>query len=207
MFTGRPKWLCCFEAVREKLVGTRITSASTHDQSGKRLPPLPLRSNRERHFTGWPLTWQLGETSRLVASSDQSKVTIPGPTPIRNNRADLPVLAFGLVVLGLCVFAWGLKYKLSLYDPPRASSHHIAAAKLLPGKERGAASLDAIRKAAGNPVPPGAMGTLVLVLFTLTAAVLRPDFGGWIRGPIPASLASAYPRFAPCFVRPPPRIR
>ena len=142
-----------------------------------------------------------------MASSDQSKVTIPRPAPVRNNRSGLRTLAFGLVVLGLCVFAWGLKYKLSLYDPPRATSHHMAEAKLLPGKERGAASLDAILKAAGNPIPPGTIGTLVLVLFTLTAAVLKPGFGGWICKVAPASIAPACARFAPCFVRPPPRIR
>jgi hypothetical protein len=142
-----------------------------------------------------------------MASSDQSKVTIPRPTSVRDHRSGFRVLAFGLMLLGLCVFAWGLKYKLSLYDPPRAMSHHMAAAKLLPGKQRGAASLDAIRQAAGNPISPGEAGTLVLVLFTLTAAVLRPGLGGWIRRAVPAFLAPASARSASCFERPPPRIR
>jgi hypothetical protein len=43
-----------------------------------------------------------------------------------------------LATLGLavCVFAWGLQYKLSLYDPPQAASHKIPQAKLLSGNER-----------------------------------------------------------------------
>ena len=46
------------------------------------------------------------------------------------------MFAFGLMLLGTCVFAWGLKYKLSLYDPPQSISHHMPAAKLLAGKEQ-----------------------------------------------------------------------
>ena len=38
--------------------------------------------------------------------------------------------------LALCVFAWGLGYKLSLYDPPQAPSHKIPQAKLLSRDER-----------------------------------------------------------------------
>ena len=37
--------------------------------------------------------------------------------------------------LAVCVFTWGLQYKLSLYDPPRASSHQIPQAKLLSRNE------------------------------------------------------------------------
>jgi hypothetical protein len=33
--------------------------------------------------------------------------------------------------LAICIFAWGLQYKLSLYDPPQASSHQVPQAKLL----------------------------------------------------------------------------
>jgi hypothetical protein len=38
--------------------------------------------------------------------------------------------------LAFCVFAWGLQYKLSLYDPPRAASHQIQKAKLLSRDEQ-----------------------------------------------------------------------
>lgn len=39
------------------------------------------------------------------------------------------------VALAFCLFAWGLQYKLSLYDPPQAASHHIPTAKLLSKNE------------------------------------------------------------------------
>jgi hypothetical protein len=43
-----------------------------------------------------------------------------------------------LALLGLafCVFAWGLQYKLSLYDPPQTASHQIPTAKLLSRDEQ-----------------------------------------------------------------------
>jgi hypothetical protein len=46
-------------------------------------------------------------------------------------------LFLGMVVLGLAasVFAWGLEYKLSLYDASLAASHRIPEAKLLSGDE------------------------------------------------------------------------
>jgi hypothetical protein len=43
-----------------------------------------------------------------------------------------------LLYLGLavCVFTWGLQYKLSLYDPPQAFSHQFPQAKLLSRNEQ-----------------------------------------------------------------------
>lgn len=41
------------------------------------------------------------------------------------------VEALPFLALAICVFAWGLQYKLSLYDPPHAASHQIPQAKLL----------------------------------------------------------------------------
>lgn len=38
--------------------------------------------------------------------------------------------------LSLCVFTWGLQYKLSLYNPPQSASRQIPKAKLL-SKEEG----------------------------------------------------------------------
>jgi hypothetical protein len=38
--------------------------------------------------------------------------------------------------LALCVFTWGLQYKLSLYDPPQSVSHKIPTAKLLSRDEQ-----------------------------------------------------------------------
>lgn len=45
---------------------------------------------------------------------------------------------FALIFMGLAlvVFSWGLQYKLSLYDPPQASSHLMPQAKLLSQNEQ-----------------------------------------------------------------------
>lgn len=51
-------------------------------------------------------------------------------------RSHWSVLGFCLVTLAVAVFVWGLSYKLSLYDPPQASSHRMVAAKLLSNRER-----------------------------------------------------------------------
>jgi hypothetical protein len=52
-------------------------------------------------------------------------------TPFRLSR-----LTFAFLCLALAVFTWGLQYKLSLYDPPQASSHQMPEAKLLSGNEQ-----------------------------------------------------------------------
>jgi hypothetical protein len=39
-------------------------------------------------------------------------------------------------LLACCVFLWGFQYKLSLYDPPQAASHHVPMAKLLSKNEQ-----------------------------------------------------------------------
>lgn len=54
------------------------------------------------------------------------------PPQIRTRVFSLPALFLGV---GLCVFAWGLRYKLSLYDPPHSASHNIPIAKLLSKEE------------------------------------------------------------------------
>lgn len=51
-------------------------------------------------------------------------------------RSHWSVPGFCLVALAVAVFVWGLAYKLSLYDPPQASSHRMVAAKLLSNRER-----------------------------------------------------------------------
>jgi len=52
------------------------------------------------------------------------------------NRRVPPWLILGLVGLSLLVFAWGLGYKLSLYDSSQSESHKIPQAKLLSENER-----------------------------------------------------------------------
>lgn len=133
-------------------------------------------------------------------------MTIPRPTPLRNQRPAVRALAFGLVILGLCVFAWGLRYKLSLYDPPGAGSRHMPAAKLLTGKERRALPVVNIRPAAGSSALTFLAG-LLLVAFTAKAIDLRPNSFSSLRL---SALLAPVPARTPCagiFIRPPPRVR
>jgi hypothetical protein len=41
--------------------------------------------------------------------------------------------------LALCIFTWGVQYKLSLYDPPQSVSHQIPQAKLLSREQQATA--------------------------------------------------------------------
>lgn len=55
----------------------------------------------------------------------------------RSTNRHIPAqLILGLIGLSLLVFAWGLGYKLSLYDSPQSESHKIQQAKLLSENER-----------------------------------------------------------------------
>jgi hypothetical protein len=53
----------------------------------------------------------------------------------KSGRTSIRVV-MGIVVLALAVFGWGVRYKLSLYDPPGSISTHMTHAKLLSQKER-----------------------------------------------------------------------
>ena len=58
-----------------------------------------------------------------------------------------------LVTLGMCVFFWGLGYKLSLYDLHRPSIHPIPAAKLMSRNEDPNAT-DSVRFSLVKPAQP-----------------------------------------------------
>jgi hypothetical protein len=115
-------------------------------------------------------------------------------------------LAFGLVLLGVCVFAWGLKYKLSLYDPPLAISHRMPAARLLTGKERAVAPLVDPQRAA-SPGTPLVLSTLALAFSLLMGAGLLPGSASWAVGLPGSRLTLPSARIAVYFIRPPPRTR
>jgi hypothetical protein len=136
----------------------------------------------------------------------RATLTIPRPRTFRQKQRGLRTLAFGLAILGLCIFAWGLKYKLSLYDPPHAVSHHIPAAKLLTGKDRNAPPQIAAPRAATSAVPL-ALSTLALAFATFIAARFSPGFGRSPLGSSRVRIAPACVRCAPAFIRPPPRVR
>lgn len=113
------------------------------------------------------------------------------------------VFAFSLVLLGVCVFAWGLRYKLSLYDPPHSVSQHMPAAKLLAGKEP--ITQPAVNfRTAPAPVAPLALVCLALALVGLG---FRPGMGGKGLLLAPARRTAERAALAAHFTRPPPRRR
>jgi hypothetical protein len=116
------------------------------------------------------------------------------------------VFAFGLVLLGICVFAWGLKYKLSLYDPPHAISHHMPAAKLLAGKECVVLPPVDLRQAP-NPDAPLALTGLPLAFMALMGAKIYPNFLGWRQLGDPVWRTPERVLVRAHFTRPPPRLR
>lgn len=113
------------------------------------------------------------------------------------------VFGFALVLLGMCVFAWGLKYKLSLYDPPHAVSHHMPAAKLLAGKEKIALPSVDWRSA------PAPAALLALVPFALAFVALMgvgfgPGMGGRRLLLAPVRRTTERAALRAHFIRPPP---
>jgi hypothetical protein len=56
--------------------------------------------------------------------------------PSCKNPAFFPTITLFFLGLAFCIFAWGMQYKLSLYDPPQAASHEMPKAKLLSKNER-----------------------------------------------------------------------
>lgn len=116
------------------------------------------------------------------------------------------MFAFGFVLLGMCVFAWGLKYKLSLYDPPHSMSQHMPAAKLLAGKEQIALPAVDFQTA---PAPGVALALIpfALTFLVLTGVGIRPGMGGRRQLQAAARRTSERAVIAAYFIRPPPRIR
>jgi hypothetical protein len=57
------------------------------------------------------------------------------------------IFAFSILALGIAVFAWGLKYKLSLYESATPPAHHVMVAKLLSDRERSADTAVQIERA------------------------------------------------------------
>jgi len=133
-------------------------------------------------------------------------VTTPQPTRLRKQSPALRALALGLAVLGLCVFAWGLRYKLSLYDPPHPGSHPMAAAKLLTGNERRALPAVEPRLVADSA------SLAFLTVFVFAAVVFKqtrvaPALAHFLLSPAGRRIV---PVRVPCstfFTRPPPRSR
>lgn len=82
---------------------------------------------------------ELVDTSiELVSASHGYRLALRGLSMrvmTKSGRTSIRVV-MGIVFLALAVFGWGVKYKISLYDPPGSVSSHMSHAKLLSQKER-----------------------------------------------------------------------
>jgi hypothetical protein len=88
-------------------------------------------------------------------------------------RPNLSRFTFVFIGLAICVFTWGLQYKLSLYYPPHSTYHQIPEAKLLSRNERAAATEGplVIGTKAPSDIVHGCLFTLAL--FVLVLGTLR----------------------------------
>ena len=93
----------------------------------------------------------------------------------RTNWTSFSRLTLLFLGLAICVFTWGLRYKLSLYDPPQAVSHAIPKAKLLTRDEQSTASESPLVKHLGVPCKSVRM-TLLSLVFPLLLTISVRDF-------------------------------
>ena len=81
--------------------------------------------------------------------------------------------------LAFCLFAWGLQYKLSLYDPPEAASHHVPTAKLLSKNEQSSCTespLVVLTRTTTKIIYT--ISTVVALILLLVLSILSPPFSG-----------------------------
>lgn len=114
-------------------------------------------------------------------------------------------LTIGLALLGVCVFVWGLDYKLSLYEPPHSMAHHMPEAKLLTGKERMTLPVVTRHETAPREALPNLPGFLSLALFA-AAGLALPGKGAGRGSPVSVRRTSqpGWVGSLPFCVRPPP---
>ncbi len=107
-------------------------------------------------------------------------------------------------MLGFCVFGWGLRYKLSLYDPPHSVNRHMPEAKLLSGKERAALVAVDLRQMA-NTKPPLVLATTAFAFLLALAVMPSIDQRLYLRVfADPRGAPQSVPRLTSS-IRPPPR--
>src|ERR1022692_3356412 len=91
------------------------------------------------------------------------------------NRSISRIGALAFLGLAFCVFTWGLKYKLSLYDPPEAASHHIPKAKLLSKNEQSSSTESPlVVRTRTSTRAIYTVPTFVFFILLLTVSVLNP---------------------------------
>jgi hypothetical protein len=112
-------------------------------------------------------------------------------------------LAF--IGLAFCVFMWGLQYKISLYEPPEAASHHIPKAKLVSENEQSSSTgSPLIVRTTTTTRVIFAVPTAVFFILLLIPSVLNPPLSGQREQRASQSRLPRRPHLRTYFVRPPP---
>jgi len=107
--------------------------------------------------------------------------------------------------LAVCVFAWGLQYKLSLYETPQAASHQIPKAKLL-SKNMQASTAEnplVVRTKTSSRVSYTAPTAIILILL-LAITLLNPSTSRRVEKRANRLLHLHRAVLNTLFVRPPP---
>ncbi len=103
------------------------------------------------------------------------------PSTMQQSSATRPfnlLVVLGALGLAVSVFAWGMQYKLSLYDPPASASHKIPEAKLLARDERsGIAEGPLVAGTKASTRVRDTIPTAIFILF-LALSILNPQATG-----------------------------
>lgn len=89
-------------------------------------------------------------------------------------------LSMLFVMLGMCVFFWGLAYKLSLYDVHQPSVHRIPVAKLM-SRDEDPNTTDSVRLCLAKPTPPQLSSAYAFVIFVLSIGSIAGPKITWDR--------------------------
>ena len=121
-----------------------------------------------------------------------------------------PFNLFGLLAflgLAFCVFAWGLQYKLSLYDPPQTSFHQIPKAKLLSRDEQSSTANSplVVRTKTSTKIIYTAPATVFLILL-LAVSLFNPSASRSMEQLAHKLLSLHRAILNTLFVRPPPAL-
>lgn len=107
--------------------------------------------------------------------------------------------------LAICVFAWGLQYKLSLYETHRVASHRVPRAKLLSEDEqRGAVEIPLIIRMKAPAKAISMAPTSVFMVLLLAIGLLNPPARGRVAKQTVRLLHLRRAALNTLFIRPPP---
>ena len=119
-----------------------------------------------------------------------------------------PISRFGILAflgLAVCVFTWGLQYKLSLYDPPQAASRQIPHAKLLSRNEQsGTSESPLVVRTKTTTRVSYTVPTAIFFVLLLALGILNPQASGQREQRANRSWHLRRGLFDIFFVRPPP---